>query len=391
MHTNQRVSYAIGLMSGTSLDGIDAAIVKMKDLNGNVSMELIHFDTISYEQEVKDEILKLCDPESSRVDNLSSMNMLLGILYADAALKVIKDVGLDPTDIDLISSHGQTIFHQPSAITIGKHLVASTLQIGDIGVIAEKTGITTVGDFRTRDIAAGGQGAPLVPYADYQLFQHESFGRVLVNIGGISNITILPKGCNENAVFAYDTGPGNMIIDFFVEKITDGKRSYDKNGDIARKGTVHQEWLSELLQHPYFAEHPPKSTGREMFGKEYASFLWGKAEELTIQHEDKVATVTELTAITLTNEIKQNIELASISEVLISGGGSKNKMLMERIDAHLPNNVVVKTTDDYGVNADAKEAMIFALLGYQCLQKRTNNLPAATGSKRNVVMGKIAW
>ncbi|MUK89011.1 anhydro-N-acetylmuramic acid kinase [Ornithinibacillus sp. L9] len=378
-------------MSGTSVDGIDTAIVKITEEQNDIALDLVHFDTIPYEQEVKEEILKLCDPNTARVENLSNMNMLLGSLYADAVNQVLQDTELDHKDISLISSHGQTIFHQPTAITFSGHSVASTLQIGDIAVIAEKTGITTVGDFRTRDMAAGGQGAPLVPYADYLLFQKKDFGRVLVNIGGISNITVLPKDGDESNVLAYDTGPGNMIIDYFAEKITGGNLSYDHDGLLAANGKVQMEWLDNLVQHPYFTQTPPKSTGREMFGRDYAKALWEQAEQRSIPYEDRIATITALTASTLTAEIIRYITETSIKEVLISGGGSNNPTLMKYITNYLPSNVMVKGTHDYGINPDAKEAMIFALLGYQCLKKRTNNLPAATGSKRNVVMGKIAW
>lgn len=383
--------YAVGIMSGTSLDGIDVAVVKISEEKDNVQLELKHFDSISYSDKVKQAILALCDPNQATIQMISSMNMLLGRLYGDAALTVIKDAGLRPEEIAFISSHGQTIFHQPEAITIGGHHVISTLQIGDISTIAEQTGITTVGDFRTRDMAVGGQGAPLVPYADYLLFRDKEIGRVLVNIGGITNLTILPANGDEKQVKAYDTGPGNMIMDYFANRITNGEHSYDKDGAIAASGKVIDDWLEDLLNEPYYALAPPKSTGRELFGEDYASKLWDTADKLSISLPDRMATLTKLTAITLTDQIKAHIPSASIREVFISGGGCYNPTLMKEIESGLPTDVRLRKMDEIGMPADAKEAMVFALLGYQYLNKRTNNFPPATGAKRKVMMGKVAW
>ncbi|MFS0674132.1 anhydro-N-acetylmuramic acid kinase [Ornithinibacillus sp. 179-J 7C1 HS] len=391
MLLEESVIYGVGIMSGTSLDGIDVALVKIDEVNSEIQLKLEHFDSIPYDDKVKQEILHLCDPNKASIQMISSMNMLLGKMFADAALKVIDDSGVRREDISFISSHGQTIFHQPEAIHVAGHLVTSTLQIGDISTIAELTGITTVGDFRTRDMAVGGQGAPLVPYADYLLFRNQEIGRVLVNIGGISNLTILPKDCDESQVKAYDTGPGNMIIDYFARRITSGKLTYDKDGQLAAKGNINQDWLDTLLKEPYYHIEPPKSTGRELFGDSYAEKLWNQADELSLSMEDRMATVTKLTAITLKNEIKRHIESDHIGEVYISGGGSYNPTLINEIKQGLPPQVTLRKMDEIGMPADAKEAMIFALLGFQYLKKRTNNLPQATGAKRKVMMGKAAW
>ena len=391
MLLEESVIYGIGIMSGTSLDGIDVALVKIDEVNSEIQLKLEHFDSIPYDDKVKQEILHLCDPNKASIQMISSMNMLLGKMFADAALKVIDDSGVRREDISFISSHGQTIFHQPETIHVAGHLVTSTLQIGDISTIAELTGITTVGDFRTRDMAVGGQGAPLVPYADYLLFRNQEIGRVLVNIGGISNLTILPKDCDESQVKAYDTGPGNMIIDYFARRITSGKLTYDKDGQLAAKGNINQDWLDTLLKEPYYHIEPPKSTGRELFGDSYAEKLWNQADELSLSMEDRMATVTKLTAITLTNDIKRHIESDHIGEVYISGGGSYNPTLINEIKQGLPPQVTLRKMDEIGMPADAKEAMIFALLGFQYLKKRTNNLPQATGAKRKVMMGKAAW
>lgn len=387
----QTSSYVVGLMSGTSLDGVDAALVKIDEENNDIKVNLVEYLSQPYSDDIKEDLTRLVVPETAHVESISSMNMYLGEVYADISLQVIKKAGLSTEDILLISSHGQTIFHQPDPVLMDDKEITSTLQIGDIGVMAERTGITTVGDFRTRDIAAGGQGAPLVPYADYLLFRDSKHDRVLVNIGGIANITVIPKDAKESDVFAYDTGPGNMIIDAFTVLATNGEDSYDKNGAIAKKGMVNTEWLEELKRHGYFKLNHPKSTGREMFGFNYAQALWNEADMLGISHIDRIATITELTAITIANEIKRHSDKNDINEVLVSGGGRYNETLMERISKHLSKEAAVSGTEKYGVDADAKEAIIFALLGYQCYHKRANNLPSATGANKAVVMGKIAW
>jgi anhydro-N-acetylmuramic acid kinase len=379
----------VGLMSGTSLDGIDAALVSVAEREGKIQLKLIQFTTLPFTEAVREKILQLCDPNAARIEDISSMNMLLGELFADAAKKVVNEAGMSMKDIDLISSHGQTIFHQPEPVEIAGHPIISTLQIGDIGMIAERTGVVTVGDFRTRDMAAGGQGAPLVPYADDLLFREDGLGRVLVNIGGIANITVLPPKETESDSIAFDTGPGNMMIDSFTDWATDGKQLFDKSGAIAASGQVNVEWLDELLSHDYFKLLPPKSTGRELFGIDYAKKLWTQAAHLS--KEDRVATITELTAKTIADDISKYIGTHEIKEVFISGGGWHNTFLVNRIKTHLPDVLKVEGTELLGMSGDAKEAMVFALLGYQCYRKQVNNLPSATGAKSSVVMGKIAW
>lgn len=385
-----RKNYVVGLMSGTSLDGIDAALVKILDNKGDIKAELIHFTFIDYSSDIQSELLKLCQPDTANLAMISKMNMYLGDVFSDAVEKVCHEAGLAKKDISLVSSHGQTIYHQPDAEWVDGRAIISTFQIGDIGVIAEKTGITTVGDFRTRDMAAGGQGAPLVPYADYMLFKKADVGRVLLNIGGIANMTVIPRRARESDVFAYDTGPGNMMIDAFAKWATGGKETYDREGRLARQGKINEEWLEELLAHDYFGRPSPKSTGRELFGEKYARKLWGEASAKGLISADKLATITELTARTIADEIKRHVEKHHLSEVLVSGGGRYNSFLMERIRVNLPA-LEVKPTDDENMNADAKEAIVFALLGYQCFHKRTNNIPSATGADHPVVMGKIAW
>ncbi|MFD2044916.1 anhydro-N-acetylmuramic acid kinase [Ornithinibacillus salinisoli] len=391
MSRHEESHYIVGLMSGTSLDGIDVSVIEIKEQEPSIDIKPIHFKTYSYTENVKEMILALCDPIHARIEEISAMNMYLGELFAEAARSAIQEAGLEESDILLISSHGQTIFHQPEPITIDGNQVTSTFQIGDIGVIAERTGIKTVGDFRTRDMAAGGQGAPLVPYVDYMFFRKKEYGSALLNIGGISNMTILPRNCSESEAIAYDTGPGNMIIDAFTGWATGGKQSFDKDGELAAKGKVHERWLSELLDHSYFHMPAPKSTGRESFGIEFAKKAWLQAEEYQINNVDRIATVTALTAKTIALEISKFTSSAHLQEVLVSGGGRFNNTLMYLIATYLPSQLIIKGTDEYGMPAEAKEAISFAILGYQCYKQRTNNLPSATGAQKNVVMGKIAW
>lgn len=379
----------IGLMSGTSLDGVDAALVSIDEAREDI--QLIAFTSVPYSDELRKKLLEICDPKTSQTKDVSLMNIYLGERFADAAFRVCEEANLSIEDIQLISSHGQTVFHQPEPETIDGKPMTSTLQIGDIGVIAERTGVTTVGDFRTRDMAAGGQGAPLVPFADYYFFRKKEYGRILVNIGGISNITVLGPECKEEDIIAYDTGPGNMVIDFFAKWATNGELNFDRDGLLASKGNVDQSWLESLLNHPYFKKLPPKSTGREEFGKEYASKLWKEAEIKGISIEDRLATITHLTAFTLAEEMNRYVNHQNIAEVIISGGGTKNNYLLEAIKSYLPKEVKTSTVDEHGWDSDAKEAMVFALLGYLCFKKKPNNLPAATGANHPVVMGKIAW
>lgn len=380
----------VGLMSGTSLDGMDIAIVEVQKVNDKMEFELNFFTTIPYEKELKARLEKVVVPKTLSPE-ISSMNMLLGEVFADGVLAAIKESGIDVSEIDLVSSHGQTVFHDPVYKENDPYYRPNTLQIGDISVIAERTGIPAAGDFRTRDVAVGGQGAPLVPFLDYILFRSEKTGRVLVNIGGISNITVLPKNASGEKVTAYDTGPGNMIIDAFTAWHTNGAQSYDKDGNLAGNGKVDQEWLRELLEHPYYKEAPPKSTGREQFGIEYAKDLWDQAESRNIPELDRIATATALTAVSLGKALEKHIKDDGVKEIYISGGGLNNTSMIKGLKDYLPETVKIASTKELGINSDAKEAIAFAIFGYLCYHKQPNNLPAATGASKEVIMGKIAW
>jgi anhydro-N-acetylmuramic acid kinase len=339
-----------GVMSGTSLDGIDVAIV---DISGK-RIETIAFHSTPYPAAVREALLNL-----SSVAEVSRLNFLLGELYAKAILATRRRV-------ELIGLHGQTIYHEG-----GKH----TLQIGEAAVVAERTGIDVISNFREADIAAGGQGAPLVPFVDALLFRHPKKLRAVLNIGGIANVTLLPAG------IAFDTGPGNMVIDALVSHMTahmtGGKQRFDRDGRIARSGAVQTGLLDRLLANPYFRRKPPKTCGREQFGGEFVSDLLATGLSLP----DLIATVTELTARSVARAIRGR------QEVIASGGGVHNRWLMQRLKASLPE-CSVKSCAEFGIDPDAKEAIAFAVLAYESARRRPGNLPSATGARHPVVLGK---
>ena len=340
--------------------------------------------------ELTAQLFELMDPQAALSD-VSSMNMYLGELYAQLIKDALVDSEIDYDSIDLISSHGQTIWHEPIVTSERTYARPNTMQIGDISVLAEHAGKPVIGDFRTRDMAAGGQGAPLVPFADQVLFQSDTTGRVLVNIGGIANISVLAPAHFAEEVIAYDTGPGNMIIDAFVLKHSNGTQSYDESGYLAGVGVVHDEWLAQLMGNEYFSLPAPKSTGRELFGVAFADELWLQGDEYGCSSVDKIATVTMLTAKSLANEINKYTETHDLLEVYISGGGVHNKTLLAYLRSLLPSQIKVMASDELGINSDAKEAFVFALLGYLGFNKIPNNLPSTTGATRQTILGKIAW
>lgn len=377
-----------GLMSGTSLDGLDIAVTDFYEENESIRHELKFFTTMPYPDDLRERLISLMDPQAP-IQSISSMNMYLGELFASYVKTALDDSPIPFDSIDLISSHGQTVWHEP--VSDGTAFSRpNTLQIGDISAIAEHTRKKVIGDFRPRDIAAGGQGAPLVPFADQYLFQIEENGRVLVNIGGISNITVLPPTGSIEEVIALDTGPGNMIIDAFVAIHTNGEEKFDQDGRYASAGKVHNDWLNDLLQHDYYRKSAPKSTGRENFGFEYSKGIWNEADRYDLLPVDKIATVTMLTAQTLASEILKFTVSHNVTEVFVSGGGVHNLVLLDYLRDLLPG-LTIKNIEVLGVNSDAKEAFVFALLGYLGYHNEPNNAPAATGADRRTVLGKIAW
>jgi len=373
----------VGLMSGTSADGVDAAVVEID----GVKVHLLAFDTFAYPTALRRQILDLCRPEAARLNDICHYNFVLGEVFAEAVIKLCSKSGISLSSIDLIGSHGQTIYHQPSGKRYRCRTIRSTLQIGEPSVIAQRTGITTVADFRPRDMAAGGQGAPLVPYADYVLFKHKKLTRAIQNIGGIANVTFLPGGCTQDDIIAFDTGPGNMIIDSVIRLISNGRKRYDAGGKVAARGTVDKRLLSELLRHPFFQRRPPKSTGREEFGSDFAEKIYRRARKKGLADADIVSTLTALTARSIAQAYRWFLK-AMPDELILCGGGSHNHTLVEMLHGELPD-VKMLSTDYFGISVDAREAVSFAILAWATINGMANNIPAATGAERPVILGKI--
>lgn len=379
---NKQERLAVGLMSGTSMDGVDAALVKIKGCALETKVEVINFVCIPYEPSLRQILEDVGAGGSTR--QVSELNFLVGEAFAHAALNVIRKAGFSVADIDLIGSHGQTIYHNPPS---SKKSVPSTAQIGELDVIAERTGITTIGDFRTRDIAAGGEGAPLVPYVDYILFYESGKVSIAQNIGGIANATVVTEGIDD--VIAYDTGPGNMLMDKVVSLASNGKEKYDRDGKLASQGLVNKRLLEKLLSLPHFDQLPPKSTGAELFGKEKAQELYNLVTQKNISLTDLMATLLELTVESIALSYERVIfPKWKVVEVILSGGGARNPVLVERLKRRL-SYVKFSTSDDYGIPIDAKEAVAFAILANELVSGNSANLPSVTGAKRRVPLGKI--
>lgn len=389
-YASKAEKWVIGLMSGTSLDGVDAALVRLSGCGLDTKVELVHFASRAYDPEIRERLKELCTRERSDVALVCGMNSYLAELFADFALETIAAVGLSKHDIDLIASHGQTIWHIPEADANDPYLVRSTLQIGDLSVLAKRTGILVVGDFRPADMAVGGQGAPLAPYGDFILFRSEEKGRIIQNIGGIGNCAVLPALALPEQVVAFDTGPGNMIIDQVVQTLSEGERMYDEGGAWAAQGEVDVEFVEQRMRHPYFRLSPPKSTGRELFGKSYAEEFIESARARGLRESDIVASATAFTARTIVQGYDDFVFPSyDVRDIIITGGGAHNKTLLQMIADMIPGKCVMNSAA-LGLNDDAKEAIVFAILGNDFMHGVANNLPSATGADRPVVMGKLA-
>ena len=379
--------YVVGLMSGTSLDGIDTALIDISEISSNdFDVKVINFINTPYDNITRNKILECCDPKTGSVDKICRLNFELGELFAKSVEKIASLTNIKLSNIELIGSHGQTIYHDV------ENDYVSSLQIGEAGVIAQRTGITTISNFRARDIAAGGQGAPLVPYVDYILFKSNQYNRVLQNIGGIGNYTYIPKNGKIEDIQGTDTGPGNMLIDGVIQILTNGEKTFDKDGEMAIKGTVSTELLNELKKHPFIKKKAPKTTGREAFGLNYARKIVNIGKELHLSNEDIIATVTNFTAFTIVDAYQRFIR-NKIDQIIISGGGSYNPTLILMIKSYvkmlLGENVVVMILEQLGYSSDAKEAVAFAILAYQTFKRRCNNVPQITGAKYSVILGDI--
>ena len=351
-----------GIMSGTSLDGIDVAIV---EINGKRIQTLQH-STTPYPKATRDRILSAATPAE-----ISRLNFELGELYAKA-------VAASGEKVELVGCHGQTIYHEGS----GKH--PNTLQIGEASVIAERLGIPVVSDFRTRDVAAGGYGAPLVPFVDFLLFQSTKQNRVALNIGGIANITVLPRGGTADKVIAFDTGPGNMVVDQLVERMTSGQRQFDRDGVIAARGRVNKALLKSVLRDRYYRARPPKTAGREQYGKRFVDHFVAAG----LAMEDLIATATALTAASIAAGIQRFAP--ATQELVAAGGGVHNRQLMAQLAAFLPD-CRITTSAEFGIDPDAKEAIAFAVLAHRTWNRQPGNLPSATGAHHPVILGKVTF
>jgi len=376
----------IGLMSGTSADGIDAVVAEISAGKHGLRADLLAHVYQKFTPAFRRRVLAAC--LHGTVAEICELNFVLGEHFARAALAAVQRCKVKPAQISAIGSHGQTVHHLPNAKS------PATLQIGEPAVIAERTGITTVADFRVRDMAAGGQGAPLVPFADWVLFTHQVRPRIIQNIGGIGNLTYLPPRAKLSDVIAFDTGPGNMIIDGVVAKLSGGKRSYDRDGRWAAQGKVSQKLLADCLTHPFLRRRPPKTTGREEFGEKFLNQFLAQARHLRLVDADIVATATDFTAASIADAYRRfilpKLDPAQFPgfQIVLGGGGIRNSTLVQMIQDRAGFGIVCGH-EDFGIDSSAKEPLAFALLAHETLKGRPGNLPSVTGARRAVVLGKI--
>jgi anhydro-N-acetylmuramic acid kinase len=380
-----------GVMSGTSADGIDAALVRVRHKKAghdfHPSFELLGHKHVSYPKAVRHAVLEAMNAGRAGVAELSRLNFFLGEFYAEAVRKAQQSAGVK--ELHLVGCHGQTVYHQGERSTYLNRKIACTWQIGEGAVVAARLGVPVVSDFRPSDMAAGGKGAPLVPFLDYLVFRDRRAGRIVQNIGGIANLTAIPAQAQPEEVIAFDTGPGNMVIDQFMQLLFD--KPFDRNGQVAARGSVLQPLLSEMLRAPYFKRHPPKTAGREEFGREYAGD-WlrrrGRADPANL-----IATATALSAQSMALAVKRFVLPGNkYRDYIVSGGGSKNRTLMRMLAAEISRlGLRLRHSDDFGVPSQAKEAVAFALLAYQTWTLQPGNIPSATGASRPAVLGKVSY
>jgi anhydro-N-acetylmuramic acid kinase len=381
----QKKKTVIGLMSGTSLDSVDAALVEIR--NSGVKSKITQKDFISFPfpPGVKELILNNSNPDSGNVTDICRINFLVSYIYIDAVNQLLKKNNLEYGDIDIIGSHGQTIHHLPAKEEFYGYSFGSTLQVGDPAIIAKNTGILTVGDFRTGDVALGGQGAPLVPYFDYVLFNSNTKNRALLNIGGISNVTYIRKKSAVEETMAFDTGPGNMLMDLICKKYFN--IDYDKDGTIAASGKLNRNLFVKMIELDEFIDKtPPKSTGREYYGEIFLNRMLNEIQD--VEKEDLLNTVTEFTAYAVYRNFGLHIKDFP-DELYASGGGAQNKYLMKRIASYMGEKTKIKNIEVSGITIDAKEAVCFAFLANETVSFNTGNIPNVTGAGRAAILGKV--
>jgi|LGOV01.1.fsa_nt_gb anhydro-N-acetylmuramic acid kinase len=375
---------AVGIMTGTSLDGIDVVVVEIEEIKNDSKYRTIYFETFDYEEDLLEKVRKSLSIEESNSELICSLNFELGIAYGEAVKKICNLYKIDLNDIDFIASHGQTIYHISENYN---GYIKSSLQLGEGSVIANICNTTVVSNFRCADISVGGQGAPLVPYADYVLFNDKNVSRVINNIGGISNVTVLDKLGNIDDIIAFDTGVGNMMIDYTCKKLLN--INYDNKGLIARSGKVIDQLLGELLTHKFLFKYPPKSTGREEFGDQFTETIINRYRDF--KPKDIICTLTHFTASSIVSAYKSYIlKDVDIDEVIISGGGAYNDYLIEILKEKFAN-IKVLILEDLGMNSSSKEALAFVVLGNETLNMNSSNVKSATGAKRNVILGQVNY
>jgi anhydro-N-acetylmuramic acid kinase len=376
-----------GLMSGTSGDGIDVALARIKGAGESAVIEVMAFDTLKFSPQVRDRILAAQGATTAGPREVVLLSSYLGELYAHAISHICKKASHPIQEVDVVGCHGQTLYHHPHAEKFPGFAVNGSLQIGNAAILAERTGITVVSDFRSRDMAAGGQGAPLAPILDFVLFNHRARGRIILNIGGIANLTALPPDAPLDAIVAFDTGPGNSLVDLAVSHFTQGKQTFDKDGGWARTGKASEPLLEHLLSHPYFKLPPPKSLDRQEFGRPFLAKVLEWAPKMA--PADLVATLTLFTVRTIAGSIMEHLlQKGRYEEILLGGGGALNPVMVEGLKASFPRMAVI-STDEYHMPARAKEAILIAYLANETIGGRPANVPSATGARRPVILGTI--
>jgi anhydro-N-acetylmuramic acid kinase len=383
----------LGMMSGTSADGIDVALARISGAPPNLKVKLLGHTSVKFPPALRKEILRVAEQRPITAGALSQLNFRLGELFAGAALAACRHFRVPPSKIALIGSHGQTIFHRGKPANFLGRPTASTLQIGEPAIIAARTGITTVGDFRPADIALGGQGAPLVPYVDFLLYRHKKLGRISLNLGGIANITVIPAAAKPKQVFAFDTGPANMVIDALVSHFTGGHKRFDKSGRLAMRGRHIPPLMEELRKDPYLELPPPKSTGREYYGRTYVEKLIALGRKYHARPNDLIKAATHFTANSVVYAIRRFVlPKHKISQLIISGGGAHNALVCALIAGWLtPFGIKMIFSSRFRIPTEAKEAFAFALLAYETFHQRPANLPSATGARGLAILGKISY
>jgi anhydro-N-acetylmuramic acid kinase len=381
----------LGLMSGTSADGIDVALARISGTPPHLNAELLGHTSFNFPPAVRKEILRVAEQQPISAGELSQLNFRLGHIYAETALAACERFKVGPKRIGLIGNHGQTIFHQGQPSNLFGKPIASTLQIGEGSVIAARTGITTVSDFRPADMALGGQGAPLVPYVDYLLYRHPKLGRVSLNLGGIANITVIPASVKPSQVFAFDTGPANILIDALVQHFTHGHQRFDKDGRFAESGRLIPALLNELMKDPYLKLAPPKSTGREYYGSAYVQRLLTQGRKHHAKPNDLIRAATIFTALSIVDALNRFVlRKHKMQQLIVSGGGARNPLILAQLSAALPGLEILQSSH-FGIREDAKEAFAFALFAYETFHQRPGNLPSATGARGPAILGKISY